>query len=413
MAQNEKLYLKLDENKGTYIKGNITAQFWARYIDFNPGTTVNGEPESSGVDFSIRRLRFNVQSQITPKLFFYATLGGNNINNETEKTWRAAILDVNIEYEVAPEFAFGFGKNGWDGLSRNLVRSSSSLMALDAPLFSLLTVNKNDDLGRSFGVWSKGQLGKFDYVFTLKKPVRYGVAPVEEKTDYALNNPRMQTSGYVKYEFLENESNKTAYSGGTGTYVGKKKLLNVGAGFIYQPKMTSRLENNTETFYDFKSWSAEVFYDTPLNTDKNTAITIYAGYFHTNFGTDYIRNLAANSYTEGGTSFNGAGNGFPMIGTGDTFFFQFGYLISKYLLGKETFRGQLQPNIAIQHSIFDALSDPMTALDLGVNWYFNGHNNKLTWGYQSRPIFNKNTSGDVVKTNRKGMVVVQYEIAIN
>jgi hypothetical protein len=32
----------------------------------------------------------------------------------------------------------------------------------------------------------------------------------EGKTDFALNNPRMRTSD----EFLDNESNKSAYSGG-------------------------------------------------------------------------------------------------------------------------------------------------------------------------------------------------------
>jgi hypothetical protein len=29
------------------------------------------------------------------------------------------------------------------------------MMSLDAPLFSLLTVDKNDDLARGLGVWAK------------------------------------------------------------------------------------------------------------------------------------------------------------------------------------------------------------------------------------------------------------------
>jgi hypothetical protein len=33
------------------------------------------------------------------------------------------------------------------------------MMSLDAPLFSLLTVDKNDDLARGLGVWAKGKLG--------------------------------------------------------------------------------------------------------------------------------------------------------------------------------------------------------------------------------------------------------------
>jgi hypothetical protein len=44
-------------------------------------------------------------------------------------------------------------------------------------------------------------------------------------------------------------------------------------------------------------------------------------YFDTDFGPNYIRNLGANDYTSGGTSFNGSGNDFPMMGTGNTVFF--------------------------------------------------------------------------------------------
>jgi hypothetical protein len=32
----------------------------------------------------------------------------------------------------------------------------------------LLTVDKNDDLARGLGVWAKGQIGKFDYLVSLK-----------------------------------------------------------------------------------------------------------------------------------------------------------------------------------------------------------------------------------------------------
>jgi hypothetical protein len=31
-----------------------------------------------------------------------------------------------------------------------------------------------------------------------------------------------------------------------------KKVFNLGAGFLYQPKMTSSLQNGEEEYYDFK-----------------------------------------------------------------------------------------------------------------------------------------------------------------
>jgi hypothetical protein len=49
---------------------------------------------------------------------------------------------------------------------------------------------------------------------------------------------------------LDNESNKSAYSG-TGTYVGEKIIFNLGAGFL-SAKMTSSLQNGEEEYYDFK-----------------------------------------------------------------------------------------------------------------------------------------------------------------
>ncbi|MCJ7756884.1 MAG: porin [Gillisia sp.] len=407
VAQSNKLKLNFDETGETYVKASVRMQLWTRYYDTNPGTTINGENVDNVFDVSIRRLRMGIFSQLTPKLYVFSLFGGNNINSKTEKKFQFEVLELYAEYEFAKEFALGFGESGWEGLSRWNVRSSKSLMAVDAPLFNLLTVNKNDDAARGLGIWAKGQVGKFDYKFFVKNPVQFGVTAKEGTVDYALNNPRMRTSGYVKYEFLDNESNKSAYSGGAGTYVGTKNILNLGAGFMHQAKMTSQIINDEEKFYDFNNWAVDLFYDAPLNEEKGTAITSYLGFFSTDFGPDYIRNVGANDITSGGTSFNGSGNDFPMMGTGNTVFFQFGYLLPK---AKNNI--QFQPNIAVQYSDFDVLDDAMVVYDLGINCYFKGHSNKLSLGYQNRPVF-QNINDQLKVDERKGMFVLQYQIEIN
>lgn len=406
-AQSNKLKLNLDGSGKNYIKASIRMQLWARYFDTNPGSTINGENTPNIIDFSMRRLRMEVSSQVNSKLFVYTLFGGNNLNEKTEKEFQFKILDLFAEYEFSKEFALGLGKSGWEGLSRWNVRSSGSLMTLDAPIFSLLTINKNDDEGRSLGIWAKGQFGKFDYTLAFKSPAQYGVQPTEGKVDYSLNKPRKRTSAYVKYQFLDKESNKNPYSGRAGTYLGKKNVFNIGAGFMYQPKMTAQLVNGIKNYYDFKNWAVDVFYDVALNKEKGTAITSYLGYFNTNFGPNYIRNVGANNITSGGTSFNESGNSFPMIGTGNTLFFQLGYLFQKF---KKTY--QLQPNFAVQYSNFDALNNTMIVYDFGVNCYFKEHNNKLSLNYQNRPIF-QNVNNQTVVTEHKGMIVLQYQIAIN
>ncbi|WP_108868450.1 porin [Aquimarina aquimarini] len=407
-SQSNKLKINLNKSGKTYIKGAIRGQFWSRYTDMNPGTTINGENVSNKVDFSIRRLRVGVSAQLTPKIYVYSLFGGNNINLKNEKNFQFDILDFNVEYSFANTLAIGIGENSWDGLSRWTTRSSKTLMALDAPLFSLLTVNKNDDLARGLGIWLKGQVNKFDYVLSFKNPISFGVEAKEKVTDFALNNPRVRTSAHIKYQFLEHESNTSAYSGGVGTYVGKKNVFNIGAGFLYQPKMTSSLVSGKEEFYDFKNWATEIFVDKQLDKTKGNAITSYLGYFNTDFGPNYIRNLGANDFTSGGTSFNGSGNDFPMMGTGNTVFFQLGYLFPK---GKHSYR--IQPNIAIQYSNFEKLGEPVTVYDIGINMYIKGHANKLTLNYQNRPIYQPNISGQLKVDERKGQVVLQYQITIN
>ena len=169
--------------------------------------------------------------------------------------------------------------------------------------------------------------------------------------------------------------------------------------------MTSSLVSGVQKNYDFKNWTAELFYDTPLNKEKGTAITSYLGYFDTNFGPNYIRNVGANGFASGGTSLNGAGSTFPMMGTGSTIFYQLGYLMSKTEKGT-----QLQPNFAVQYSDFDGLNDNTIVYDFGINCYFKGHANKLSLNYQNRPIYDKITKK---VDERKGMIVLQYQIEIN
>jgi hypothetical protein len=59
------------------------------------------------------------------------------------------------------------------------------------------------------------------------------------------------------------------------------------------------------------------------------------------------------------------------MGTGNTVFFQLGYLLSKNFLGKEASQTRFQPNIAIQYSDFEG-GMKLWFFDLGVNLFFKG-----------------------------------------
>ncbi len=397
------LFSQEDEAQFPTIKWSVRAQFWARYSDLNEGSLVNGEPTKHLADISIRRIRIPISSQITPRLYAAALFGGNNLNLKTN-TFPIGVLDLYAEYAFAKSFEIGVGKSAWQGLNRWNVRSSQSMMGLDSPLFTLNTVEKTDDLGRNLGVWFKGQAHRFDYRLSLMQPITVKTAP-NNKTDFANNKPKIKISSYIKYQFFGHESNKTAYQ--TGTYMQHKKVFNIGTGFQYQEKAMSDGDAKLPqtTFYDLKHWAIDSYLNLPL-ANKN-AITTYLGFYYYGFGKDYIRNVGANNPTNaGGTDFNGPGVAFPMIGTGSSLYMQLGYAFTKVNLFKQPIT--IQPNIAIQHSYWDALNDAMTVYDFNVNFMFNDHQNKLSLAYQYRPIFDHIS---LQQKDYKGMAVLQYQIS--
>ncbi|WP_298534310.1 porin [uncultured Algibacter sp.] len=398
----------LSQNKEEFkptFKWNVTGQIWLRYSDLNEGSLINNEPVSNFTDVSLRRLRIPMSSQVTPKIFAYAILGGNNYNFK-DKTFAIEVLDLYVEYSFAKFLEVGLGKSGWQGLNRWNIRSSKTMMGLDSPLFTLNSVEKNDDLGRLFGFWFKGQAGQFDYRLAFNRPFMVKNAPNGE-VNFANNKPRIKTSTYVKYQFFEHESNKSAYQ--TGTYLQTKKVFNIGVGYQFQPKAMSDGDASLPetTFYDMEHWAIDSFLNLPLANDD--AITAYLGYYDYGFGENYIRNVGANNPTTGGsgTDFNGPGVAFPMIGTGTSWYMQFGYAFKQTQLINHAV--VIQPNIAIQHSDWDALNDKMTVFDFTTNFLINGsHNNKISLGYQYRPIFDATTIG---QKDYKGMAVLQYQIS--
>lgn len=137
----------------------------------------------------------------------------------------------------------------------------------------------------------------------------------------------------------------------------------------------------------------------------------YATAMHLGYGKNYIRNLGVmnpgDGVATGTNTINGAGNAFPMMGTGNIIAEQVGLLLPKNTLGEKN--GQLQTYIMVMHDNFDRLPQAMLQYDAGLNWYMNDYRSKLTLNYQNRPIF---SSTDLKESNRKSMVVLQFQIAI-
>jgi hypothetical protein len=287
---------------------------------------------------------------------------------------------------------------------------------MDVPVFAQATVDQTDEFSRKLSVYARGQLGKLDYRVVLSDPfpITSNGLPAPALSPNATVSQvghHKQFQGFFMWNFFDKEAHTTPYM--TGTYLGKKRVLNLEAGFITQQKATWSRETavSDTAFHSMNLFSVALFYDAPLNKEKGTAISTYAGYYDYQFGRGYLRYNGTMNPADG-NSIPGAvggsqGNAFPMFGTGQVIYTQVGYLLKKDLLGPGN--GTLMPYASLMSADYDRLQGRMNVFNMGVNWLIKGHTSKLTLDYQLRPIYEPQGS-DLVKTTNSSQVVLQYQI---
>jgi hypothetical protein len=225
----------------------------------------------------------------------------------------------------------------------------------------------------------------------------------------------MNTQGYFMYQFLDQENNFS--SGTTGSYLGKKKVFNIGAGFNHQKNAMMRYADiiSKDTVSESMNlFAIDVFYDAPVNKEKGTAYNLYACLSRYNYGTGFIRVAGADNSANGSSNTTNSfskfnyGNAFPVIGTGNVAYLQTAYKLKDGLLGSQ---GTLQPFADLQYAKYDRLNDKMYVFDIGIHWLLYGNNSKVTLNYQNRPYFEQDANGALVQRARRGELVLQYQIA--
>jgi len=428
------------QDSSHFIRLNMTNQFWARYTVADPLTVVNGYPQPNIADMSIRRVRMVLSGQLNDRVAFFAQFGQNNLNYLSPRKAGSFFHDVTADYAVVKKhLSLGFGLNGWNGPSRFSNISTTSIMTLDPPNFQEVTNDTYDQFVRRLGIYMKGKLGKLDYRISAGKPFVIQTASGitdgmnNSSSTFSAKPPQMVYQGYFMWQFLDQESNFGPST--QGTYLGRKKVFNIGAGFYNQQgAMNSVNPNNPKdtVMQDIMLLSVDVFYDTPINKEKGTAFSFYGSYSNYNYGTNFIKVTGPDNPATGVqtaytaptstvtgynpltgkslTSFNKAsfGNAFPYLGTGNVLYAQAGYKFKDKLLGDQ---GTLQVFANCQYAVYDRLAAPMYVFDAGINWLIKGHNSKFTFDYQDRPYFLENSTGNLIQHSRYGQFVMQYQCA--
>lgn len=425
-TEKQALKYNLNDDGSHYLQATLLNQTWLRYNQSNPGTMADGVARDNTLDIGLRRTRIQMFGQITDKVFIYMQFGQNNFNAQyatgANRKVAAFFHDALCEYKVSQgnQLKIGGGLTIANGLSRFSQPSVGTILTMDVPVFAQATVDQTDEFARKLSLYARGQVGHFDYRFAYSDPFPItssgaSLPAINADATFAQKGRHPQLQGYVAYQFFEHEPHTTPYM--AGTYLGSKKVFNIAAGAIYQQDAMWKLGAAGDTAYqNMMLIAAESYLDMPLNKEKKTAISAYAGYFHTNYGTNYLRYNGAMNPANG-TSLTAAnsisgkgplyGNTLPMFGTGNVVYAQAGYLLPTGWLPRGA---QLLPYVSATIAKFDKLDGLGTqTYDAGVNYLLNGHKAKFTLDLQNRPTYGV-SAGKIVAGDRKNCVTLQYQI---
>lgn len=425
--------LKLDDKGQKFIRLITWHQMWVTHTQNNPGTLdINGKAQNSTTDMAIRRSRFLIQAQVSPRFMIISHWGINNqsfvnggsagalgtgasATGQGGKRPQLYIHDAWTEYAVKPgKLHLGAGLHYWNGVSRLSSHSTLTFMTLDAPIFNWYNIETTDQFARQLGIYAKGQLGKLDYRIHLNKPFAFGSSLSSVTSANAVNvmNENWSTGGYLNYMFWDKESNVLPYF--AGTYLGNKKVFNIGAGWYTQKGATASRKSATDSIQEHNqsNLGIDVFLDMPVNKKKGTAFSLYSVFYKFNFGPNYLRNIGILNLhpstqpvtTKPDASWAGGGNMQPTIGTGTIWYTQVGYLLPKLKNGTA-----FMPYATFTYKNFDRIGKASGQFDLGMNYLINGHNAKITLQYSTRPVY-KTVNGGPERNGSKGEFILQTQI---
>ncbi|WP_396149244.1 porin [Flavobacterium sp.] len=429
--------LKFNLNpEGTkYLRFIAWNQIWLRSSEMNPGTMIGDEAISKQEDIGLRRLRLLAYAQISPRYMIVTHIG---INNQTFINGGASgsggtggygngkkpglfFHDAWNEYAVVlPKeekpfsLSMGAGLHYYMGLSRLTMSSTLNYMTIDAPIFNWPLIENSDQFARQIGIFAKGKYNRFEYRLSLNKPFATNNVPVDvTNADLARavdnnHNAKWSKAGYFEYQFFDKESNFLPFK--VGSYLGTKKMFNLGAGFYTAPSSTKTSVNGIEERHATNLFAGDVFVDLPIgNKEKKMAVTGYSVFYSYDFGPNYLRNIGimnegvVNPAFTGGQALAGPGNLQPMIGTGSIWYTQAGVLLPNK---NEKPKVRIQPFAAYTYKNFDALEKASNQFDFGTNFFLDGHHAKITAQYSNRPIY---TAVDKIDSY-KGEILLQLQI---
>ncbi len=355
--------VKFNEEGSKYLRILAWGQFWVQYND-------NTADNASQLNLSVRRARLLTFTQLNDKFMILTHFGLNSLNGDNmSPTGRGESSQLFFhdfwgEWKLAKNTYVGAGLHYWNGISRLNNQSTLNMMTLDNNRQAWAALGLSDQFARHLGVYFKGSLGKLQYRLSVNDalannlqggvvPDTNGAAVYQGRNLLGSADAGTLVQGYADFNFLDQESNFLPYK--VGTYLGSKRIFNIGAGFLAHPNgsVITDADGNLQGENVFL-FSVDVFYDAPIGS--SSAITAYAMFQSNDYGHDFTFRT---TYESGTMLYGHVG----------------------YLLPGDKDKTRFQPYLSYQNRSIDALDDTANRLGVGANIFFTGHHSKLSLEY--------------------------------
>lgn len=392
------LKVNLNEDGSKYFRLISWHQMWA--------TAQEGAEGKMETEFRLRRSRMLMLAQLGERFLVLTHFGLNNLTNQNMDPMgngpgaQLFMHDAWAEYALVPgKLHVGGGLHYWNGISRLTNHSTLNFMTLDAPGHNWATMGLTDQFARHLGFYLKGKLGKLDYRVAINDALANNF---HSSVDLESLSPNMAVyknndrpgggkvlQGYFMYQLLEQESNKLPFM--VGSYLGTKRVFNIGMGFFHHIDGTSHINSNGQVVHNnATSLGLDIFYDTPLG-NQGAALTAYGSIVNHDWGPN-LTGAPTRASLVGG------------VGTGQIYYAQLGYVTPTF-----SEMGRLQPYAHITYRRLDAYeryeAPGSSALGLGANWYMEGHHAKISLEYQRNQ-----SQGEILRPDPKNLVRMQLMI---
>jgi hypothetical protein len=300
------------------IKGDDDVSFKLGVLgQFQADTISNPDPESNTNNLFARRLRLLFGGQVSKNVSFFVETDAPNLGKTVAgvKDIQPPVLvqDAYVEVRFTDAFMLDAGLM-FIPFSRNGLQSAGTLLPIDYGAYTFSdSAPTQSTTGRDTGFQARG--------YFAGNRLEYRIGAFQGVRDAGSDNA-FRYAGRVQYNALDTESGFFY----TGTYLGKKKVLAVGAAFDVQQ--------------NFHGYDADAFFDHPLGPGAVTAQFDYNHY-------------------DGGTTLT-------TLPKQNDVLIEAGYLIRQL---------KLTPVVQIAHrDIADLSQGDETRVAAGANYWWAGHN---------------------------------------